>query len=197
VTTTTLDPHLDAPTLAGWLDADDDVRLLDVRSPAEFQAAHIPGSYNVPLDVLGEHAAEVRRHVEVPVVLVCRSGHRAGQANRTLAEAGMTNLHVLEGGLQAWDDGRRPVRRAPSRWDLERQVRLVAGSLVLGGIVGSLRYPRLRFLSGAVGAGLTFAAASNTCAMGTLLSRLPYNRNAPSCDVDRVVAELTAAPAAA
>ncbi|WCO68777.1 DUF2892 domain-containing protein [Iamia majanohamensis] len=89
------------------------------------------------------------------------------------------------------------MRRAPSRWDLERQVRLAAGSLVLAGIVGSLRYPRLRFLSGAVGAGLTFAAVSDTCAMGSLLSRLPYNRTAPSCDVDRVVAELTAPAVAA
>ena len=88
-------------------------------------------------------------------------------------------------------DGSRPVRRGRQRWDLERQVRLVAGSLVLAGIVGSVFVPELKYLSGFVGAGLTFAALSNTCAMGMALSKLPYNR-AANCDVDRVVRDLTA-----
>jgi cytochrome c biogenesis protein CcdA len=70
-------------------------------------------------------------------------------------------------------------------------VRLVAGGLVFAGVVGSLFVPELKFVSGAVGAGLVFAAVSNSCLMGTLLSKLPYNRTA-SCDVDAVVRQLTA-----
>lgn len=58
---------------------------------------------------------------------------------------------------------------------MDRQVRLVAGSLVLAGILASLRWPKARFLSGAVGGGLTFAALSNTCAMSKVLLKLPYN----------------------
>jgi hypothetical protein len=126
------------------------------------------------------------------VVLVCRSGMRASRAGATLAGAGMGSLVILDGGMQRWDDGQRAVRRGAQRWDLERQVRLVAGSLVLLGILGSLAVPGLRFLSGAVGAGLAIAALTNTCLMGNLLARLPYNRGAASCDVGAVVAQLSA-----
>jgi rhodanese-related sulfurtransferase len=187
----TLDKHIDAATLEQLLGERTDFRLLDVRTPAEFESAHIPGAYNVPLDTFGEHAADLERHLSSPVVLVCRSGGRAAQACDRLAATGMANLHVLQGGMQSWEDGRRPVRRGRQRWDLERQVRLVAGGLVLAGIVGSLFVPELKYLSGAVGAGLAFAAVSNSCLMGTLLSKLPYNRTA-SCDVDEVVRQLTA-----
>jgi rhodanese-related sulfurtransferase len=189
---TTLDPRVDAPTLTRLLAEDADVRVLDVRTPAEFESAHIPGAYNVPLDTLAEHAADLERHVDEPVVLVCRSGARAERACDQLATTGMANLHILDGGMQSWDDGQRPVRRGRQRWDLERQVRLVAGSLVLAGIVGSLFVPELKYLAGFVGAGLTFAALTNTCAMGMVLAKLPYNRSA-GCDVDRVVRDLTAA----
>lgn len=189
---TTLDRRVDAATLERLLSEDSDIRVLDVRTPAEFGSAHIPGAYNVPLDTLAEHAAELERHVTEPIMLVCRSGTRASQACDKLATTGMANLHILDGGMQSWDDGRRPVRRGRQRWDLERQVRLVAGSLVLAGIAGSLFVPSLKYLSGFVGAGLTVAALTNTCAMGMALSKLPYNRSA-GCDVDRVVGDLIAA----
>jgi rhodanese-related sulfurtransferase len=181
---------IDVATLEHELAQGRDLRLLDVRTAAEFEHAHIPGSYNVPLDTLGEHADELHRHLEVPVVVVCRTGNRARQAEQRLAAAGMGNVHVLDGGIEAWDDGRRPVRRGRATWSLERQVRLVAGGIVLAGIVASVRAPKLRYLSGAVGLGLTVAALTDTCAMGAALSKLPYNRT-NSCDVDRIVAELT------
>ncbi|MEP6979598.1 MAG: rhodanese-like domain-containing protein [Nakamurella sp.] len=50
--------HVDAITVAGWLTEPDSVTVIDVRSSAEFGSAHIPGSYNVPLDLLGEHAEQ-------------------------------------------------------------------------------------------------------------------------------------------
>src|SRR5699024_8812872 len=59
-------------------------RVLDVRTPAEFETVHIPGSYNVPLDTLREHREELGSHLEDEVVLVCRSGNRAEQAERLL-----------------------------------------------------------------------------------------------------------------
>lgn len=189
---TTLDRRVDAATLERLLSEDADIRVLDVRTPAEFGSVHIPGAYNVPLDTLAEHAAELERHVTEPVMLVCRSGTRASQACDKLATTGMANLHILDGGMQSWDDGRRPVRRGRQRWDLERQVRLVAGSLVVAGIAGSLFVPKLKYLSGFVGAGLTIAALTNTCAMGMALAKLPYNRSV-GCDVERVVGDLIAA----
>jgi rhodanese-related sulfurtransferase len=160
------------------LDQGDRLHVVDVRSPAEYASAHIPDSHNLPLDRL----ADVTDHlgeVDGPIVLVCRSGKRAAQAAEHLREHlghHADRVVVLEGGVDAWDDGRRPVRRGRGTWELERQVRLVAGSLVAGSILASTRLPRAKWLAGAVGGGLTFAALTDTCAMGMLLSRLPHNR---------------------
>lgn len=184
---------IDSRTLREWLEQGKDVTMVDVRTPAEFESVHIPGSYNVPLDMLDEHRAELR-HLTHALVLVCRSGNRATQAERKLAEVGPPNVTVLEGGIIAWQVAAGEVRRGMPRWDLERQVRLVAGSLVLTGVLASLRFESAKWLAGFVGAGLTVAALTNTCAMGMLLSKLPYNRSAP-CNVGAVVAELTRAQA--
>lgn len=164
-------------------------RILDVRTAGEFETAHIAGAYNVPLDLLREHRREIIRHLDEEVVLVCRSGQRAAQAEETLRAAGLDNVHILDGGMLAWEVEGFAVNRGPQRWDLERQVRLVAGSIVLGSILGSLAAPKLKWLAAGVGGGLTFAALSNTCAMGMLLSKLPYNRGA-TCDAKSVVAQL-------
>ncbi|MFF8599907.1 rhodanese-like domain-containing protein [Streptomyces sp. NPDC015232] len=167
-------------------------RLLDVRTPGEFRTAHIPGSYNVPLHTLREHRAELRSHLDEEVVLVCRSGQRAKEAEQALAQAGLPNLRVLEGGITAWDAVGAPLKRGPERWDMERQVRLVAGTVVLvTGLVG-IAVPGVHLLGTAIGAGLTYAALSNSCAMGVLLSKLPYNRG-PRTDVRTVIAELRSA----
>ncbi|WP_079159814.1 rhodanese-like domain-containing protein [Streptomyces griseus] len=168
-------------------------RLLDVRTPGEFRTAHIPGSYNVPLNTLREHRAELLDHLDEDVVLVCRSGQRAAQAEKALSEAGLPNLRVLEGGIVAWETAGAPLNRGPERWDMERQVRLVAGSIVLTtGLVG-IFVPGAHLIGTAVGAGLTYAALSNSCAMGVLLSKLPYNRG-PRADIRTVIAELRSTP---
>ena len=62
-------PHLDTAALREWLASPDGPRLLDVRTAAEFTTAHIPGSYNVPLDLLREHRDELRTHLQEDVVL--------------------------------------------------------------------------------------------------------------------------------
>ena len=78
--------------------------------------------------------------------------------------------------------------RGRAAWALERQVRLVAGALVLTGILaGRYLSPKARFLAGGIGAGLTFSSLTDTCAMGSLLSRLPFNRDVTDPTHDRVV----------
>lgn len=164
-----------------------DVLLIDVRTPGEFMSLHIPGSYNVPLDTLHEHREALRRHVGSPLVLVCRSGQRARRAETALREIGMGSLHVLDGGVVAWEAAELPLVRGPERWPLERQVRLVAGLLVLVGALGGLLVtPWLTLLAVFMGAGLTFSAVTGWCGLAMLLGKLPYNRGA-SCDIDRVV----------
>lgn len=180
---------IDSQTLDEMLGSQRPPRVLDVRTPGEFETAHIAGAYNVPLDLLREHRDEIIKHLDEDVVLVCRSGQRAAQAEETLRNAGLANVHILDGGITAWEAKGYSVNRGAQRWDLERQVRLVAGSLVLASIAGSIAVPKLKWLAGMVGGGLTFAALSNTCAMGTALSKLPYNRG-PACDAQTVVSQL-------
>ncbi|UXY32009.1 rhodanese-like domain-containing protein [Streptomyces sp. HUAS TT20] len=184
--------RLDPATLRHLTQSGHGPRLLDVRTPGEFHTAHIPGSYNVPLDTLREHRAELLHHLDEDVVLICRSGARAAQAEQALAEAGLPNLRVLDGGVMAWESAGGALTRGPERWDLERQVRLVAGSLVLVTGVAGLFVPGLHLIGTAVGAGLAVAALTNTCAMGMLLSKLPYNRG-PRTDLDTVVGALRGA----
>jgi len=166
------------------------LRLLDVRTAGEFESMHIPGSYNVPLDRLGEHAAEIQTHVDDPVVLVCQSGARAKRAEEALRSAGMPQLHVLDGGMNGWTVAGRSVARGSSRISLERQVRMTAGAMVgVGGFLALLVNPLFALVPALVGSGLVFAAVTDTCAMGMALTRLPYNRPA-TCDVDAMVRAL-------
>ncbi|HEU4723294.1 MAG TPA: rhodanese-like domain-containing protein [Gemmatimonadaceae bacterium] len=182
---------LAAPELAALLREQPTTRLLDVRTPAEFEAEHIAGAYNVPLDTLAEHRQEIRAHVADPVVLVCRSGQRARRAEEALAAAGMTNLHVLDGGMSGWSAAGFPVRRGTPRMSLERQVRMVGGALAaIGGILALLVNPAFAVLAALVGTGMFLAALTDHCAMGLLLARLPYNKP-PGCDVPAMVRALT------
>jgi rhodanese-related sulfurtransferase len=168
-----------------------EVRLLDVRTPGEFEAEHIAGAYNVPLDTLDEHGAEIRARVADPVVLVCRSGQRARKAEEALRSAGMTNLYLLDGGMAAWTAAGLPVRRGVPRMSLERQVRIAAGGLAASGAFLALFVnPLFAIVPAFIGSGLVFAGVTDTCMMGMLLARLPYNRPA-SCDVSAMVRALT------
>ncbi|WP_263253750.1 YgaP family membrane protein [Saccharopolyspora rosea] len=83
---------------------------------------------------------------------------------------------MLRGGITGWEDGGGELDRGRGTWAMERQVRLVAGLLVLTGVVGSTAYGPLKWIAGFVGAGLTFAALTDTCAMSRLLGLLPHNR---------------------
>lgn len=190
-TTATRTRRLDVQSLQERLATDAAPRVLDVRTPAEFETSHIPGAYNVPLDTLREHRAELRRHLDDDVVLVCQSGGRAAQAEEALAGAGLPGLCVLDGGMVAWQSAGAPVTEGRQTWELERQVRLVAGGLVAAGVLGSVKVPALKWVAGAIGAGLTGAALTNTCAMGMALSRMPWNRTGSSCDVNKLVAALS------
>ncbi|MBB3083265.1 rhodanese-like domain-containing protein [Geodermatophilus sabuli] len=166
-----------APTeLTDRLTGDPTPTLVDVRTPAEYETAHIPGSINIPLPLMTEHATALAAELDGPVVLVCQAGTRARTAHTPLAAAGAEQLSVLDGGVTAYTATGQPIRRGRARWALERQVRLVAGGLVATSILASLRFPRARFLAGGIGAGLATAAVTDTCAMGAALSRLPYNR---------------------
>ena len=180
---------IDSAQLRQLISDDPLIRVLDVRTGGEFDSVHIPGSYNVPLDTLAEHASDLAE-LDHPVVLVCKSGTRADQAHGKLTGAGKQRLHLLDGGLDAWlASGGDVVRGSSETWAMDRQVRLVAGSISLVGILASLVAPKAKWLAGGVAAGLTFSAVSNTCAMGNALAKLPYNKGR-GCDIDAVLTKM-------
>lgn len=169
------------------------IRLLDVRTPAEFENGHISGAYNVPVDHLHEHAAEIRA-ARGTVVLICQSGQRAQRAERLLQSAGMANVQVLDGGISEWRARGFPVARIRARVSLERQVRMTAGAIAaLGSFAALTLSPLFALVPAAVGSGLLIAGATDTCTMGLLLARLPYNRATAACDTESIVRHFLAA----
>ena len=174
------------------LQSDNTAKMIDVRTSAEFETVHIPGSYNMPLDQLPEHRKELGRKVQAPIILVCRSGARAEQALRLLQDTDLPQLHVLVGGLSDWERNGFPVRLGKQRWSMERQVRGVAGEIVLLSALGGLfTWKPLAVLAALVGGGLAYSALTDTCGMAMLLSKLPYNRNV-TCDARDVIRQLAA-----
>ncbi len=162
-------------------------RYIDVRTPAEFREVHIPGSINIPLPDIAARAGDLSRDAAgSPLVLVCRTGGRAKKAQEELLRCGIENCEVLEGGVAAWEQAGRPVERGRAAISLERQVRIAAGSLVLiGTALGALVHPWLLAISAFIGAGLVFSGVTDTCGMGMLLARMPWNRgeHAAQCRV--------------
>jgi len=91
--------------------ADGDVVVVDVRNPDEFVGAlgHIPASLNRPLPTLGEHVGELSAWRDRTIVVACLSDKRSARAIEQLAAAGLSNLVLLRGGMQAWTAAGLPV----------------------------------------------------------------------------------------
>ena len=154
------------------------VDLIDVRTPAEFGEVHVPFARNVPLDRLDPAAVARDRGAPdgEPLYVICRSGGRGRQACEKLLAAGLDVVNV-EGGTLAWAEAGLPVVRGKAVMSLERQVRIAAGVLVLiGTVLGWLIHPACAGLAAFIGAGLVFAGVTDTCGMGVLLARMPWNR---------------------
>ena len=152
--------------------------LLDVRTPLEFESERIEGALNVPLDQLDARVEEIAEQRDV--VVVCRTGIRATIAAESLARVGR-RARVLDGGMLAWRRARLPVREGRRRLAVDRQVQLIAGSMVLLGVtLGAFVNPWFLVLAAFFGAGLTFAGATGTCGLALVLMRLPWNRTAPA-----------------
>jgi len=166
---------IDVETLKNWQAEGRRAQLVDVRSATEFATAYLPGAVNIPLEQIERRTADLE--ASAPVVLVCQSGSRARMANALLAGSGK-DLVVLEGGTAAWLQAGYPaVRTTAARWALERQVRLMAGLLVVVGVLLAVAVSRWwLLLPGFMGCGLAFAGCSGFCPMGEVLARLPWNR---------------------
>ena len=155
------------------------IDLLDVRTPVEHRELHAADARNVPLDRLDPAAVMQARHDkrDEPLYVICRSGSRGKQACEKFLAAGFPNVVNVEGGTLAWAECGLPVVRGKKAISLERQVRIAAGSLVLLGVLlGWLVHPAFLALAAFVAAGLVFAGITDTCGMGLVLARMPWNR---------------------
>ncbi len=155
------------------------VELLDVRTPAEYQEVHAEPARLVPLDRLDPRKVMEARNgrQDDPLYLICRSGSRGRQACERFLAAGYQNVVNVAGGTLEWERAGLPVVRGKKTIALERQVRIAAGSLVvLGTGLGAFVHPGWLALPAFVGAGLVFAGIMDTCGMGMLLARMPWNR---------------------
>lgn len=154
------------------------VELIDVRTPVEYREVHVDIARNVPLDQLDAAKLTAGRSGSGrPLYVICRSGSRGKQACEKILAAGFTDVVNVEGGTAAWDQAGLPVVRGKKAISLERQVRIAAGSLVLiGSTIGAFVHPYGIGLAAFVGAGLVFAGLTDTCGMGMLLARMPWNQ---------------------
>ena len=91
------------------MDAQTDMLILDVRTPAEFSAGHIPGAINIPHMELPSRLREVQPHRAKEVVVYCEAGGRAGIAEHALREAGFANVRHLAGDMAAWRRTALPI----------------------------------------------------------------------------------------
>jgi len=92
--------NLSVKELNARLQAQDDVFLLDVREPSEFNYASIADSVLIPLNQLPGRVAELDSSREI--VVICHHGMRSMQAAQYLDRSGFTQVFNLQGGIDAW-----------------------------------------------------------------------------------------------
>ena len=152
--------------------------LVDVRTPAEFREVHVVGAVNVPLDQLTPDriVSQAQGTSPPPVHFICKKGGRGRQACEQIRAAGLTAINVA-GGTEACVAAGLPVEQGKKVISLERQVRIVAGTLVaIGAILAMVLNPYFAVVPAAVGLGLVHAGATDSCMMGLALAKMPWNQ---------------------
>lgn len=150
--------------------------VIDVRTPVEVSSEHIAGALHIPLAELPSRCHELK-DIPGPGLLLCRTGKRAEKAREVLVQAGIEDLIVVEGGLEAYTGCGGETVMDHTGISLQRQVGIAAGLLVvLGAVLGFLVHPALHGFSALVGAGMIFAGITENCGMGFLLARMPWNQ---------------------
>lgn len=168
---------ISAQELQTRLQADPMLRLIDVRTPVEYRQVHVQQAENIPLDQLNP---QLLTNARGPVYVLCQSGMRARNACDQLSQANVSVIHI-EGGTLACIEAQLPVVRGMKAVSLERQVRMVAGTLVLiGAILAWFVHPAWIGLSAFIGAGLLVAGLTDTCGMAMILARMPWNQVKPA-----------------
>lgn len=148
--------------------------LIDIREPDEHRRERIAGAFNLPLARVAPEAA-----AGDTLIFHCRSGMRTALATEQLAGAANgRDCYVLESGIEGWRGAGFPTTKTTGApIEMQRQVMIAAGALVLAGTLLSLLFARgLIVLPLFVGAGLMVAGITGFCGMARLLALAPWNR---------------------
>ena len=162
------------------------VHLLDVRSAREFNDGHARGAISLPAEQLD--AVEVNKRLGPdagqvePLYLICTAGFRAQQVAEKLRAEGLSKLLVVEGGTQAWEQRRLPMRKPGiATWHFpvtpQAQAELFTGVLImLFAIKGLLLHPLFMGVAALAGFSLAVSAGSERYSLARVFARMPWNR---------------------
>lgn len=152
--------------------------IVDVRTPAEYREVHVVGAVNVPLDQLTPDRIFSHAHGSSPpaVHFICKKGGRGRQACEKVIPAGLTAINV-DGGTEACVAAGVPVECGKKSISLERQVRMIAGTMAAtGAILAMVVHPYFAAIPAFVGLGLLHAGVTDSCMMGLALAKMPWNQ---------------------
>lgn len=164
------------PKSAARMIASGEAVLVDIREADEHAREKIGAARHAPLSKIS--TAGLGFAPAHPVIFHCKSGGRTAANAAALARAATCEAYMLEGGIEAWKAAGLHVtldRRQPL--EIMRQVQIIAGSLVLAGVLlGFAVHPGFFGVSAFVGAGLAFAGVTGWCGMAKALAFAPWNR---------------------
>ena len=177
--------YIEAEQLRAKINSTEDIQLIDVREAIEYHSEKIAGAISAPLSKFNESSEQINQSEHA--YLICKSGGRAKEFAEKLNKIGYQNFTILEGGMTAWMEKNYAIVKGKSKvWSLERQVRIAAGGLVLCGVILSFAFNlNFIFISAFVGMGLVFSGITDTCGMGLVLAKMPWNSvKEPNCNVN-------------
>jgi rhodanese-related sulfurtransferase len=104
--------EIDADELNARLTGHSPLKIIDVRSGAEWRRSHIPGAMSVPVNELKARLASLQLDAQEPIITICLSAHRSIPAVRLLKAQGFENTVQLKGGMLAWWNKGYPTEQA-------------------------------------------------------------------------------------
>jgi rhodanese-related sulfurtransferase len=157
--------------------------LIDVRSPVEFESKHIKGSFNIPIDDLSVNSMKElikRKKIKTneEIYFICKSGMRAKLAQQKMEDS-KHPIVCVDKGLDGIDSGEGIEYNYGSRGgiSLERQVRITIGFLMLAGILaGAFIHPLAYGFSGLISLGFLISGITDWCGMALLIAKMPWNK---------------------
>ncbi|MDY0248909.1 MAG: rhodanese family protein [Pseudomonas sp.] len=150
--------------------------LVDIRAADEYAREHIAQAKHIPMEQLSRQG--IPKNSANTVIFHCRSGHRTAINASALDNCVSCEMYILEGGLDGWKKAGFPVvSNASQPLELQRQVQIGAGSMILLGVIlGSTVASGWYALSAVVGVGLIMAGVTGFCGLARVLMKMPWNK---------------------